>query len=37
MAFAGLIFIGLLFGIILTAGVVGFVVVRSGRVASAGL
>ena len=30
MAFAGLIFIGLLFGIILTAGVVGFVVVRSG-------
>lgn len=30
MAFAGLIFIGLLFGIILTAGVVGFVVMRSG-------
>jgi hypothetical protein len=30
MAFAGLIFIGLLFGVILGAGVVGFIVVRSG-------
>ena len=30
MAFAGLIFIGLLFGVILGASVVGFIVVRSG-------
>ncbi|MEO7387031.1 MAG: hypothetical protein ABIX37_08865 [Gammaproteobacteria bacterium] len=30
MAFAGLIFIGLLFGIILSASVVGFIVIRSG-------
>lgn len=30
MAFAGLIFIGLLFGIVLSASVVGFIVVRSG-------
>ena len=30
MAFAGLIFIGLLFGIVLSASVVAFIVIRSG-------